>query len=67
MFLLLVPGCPRVLRTDMGSENSLIAVFQPLLRHAHMDGNSGSNSHHYGRSTFNQVCTCILLFIIIVF
>ena len=46
-------GCPRVLRTDLGTENSNIAFLQPILRHYHGDSLSGNNSHHYGKSTSN--------------
>ena len=50
-----VKGCPRLLRTDLGSENSKIAFLQPMLRHYHSDSLSGCNSHCYGKSTSNQV------------
>ncbi len=30
-------GCPMVLRTDLGTENAQISVFQPVLRHYHTD------------------------------
>jgi hypothetical protein len=48
-------GCPRVLRTDLGTENAVIAYLQPTLRHFHADSLSGINSHHYGKSTADQV------------
>ena len=44
-------GCPRFLRTDLGSENSNIAFLQPLLQH-HL---SNTVSHFYGKSIMNQV------------
>uniref|UniRef100_A0A1X7UFU3 Integrase core domain-containing protein n=2 Tax=Amphimedon queenslandica TaxID=400682 RepID=A0A1X7UFU3_AMPQE len=47
-------GCPQLLRTDKGSENSNLAVIQPILRHFHTDSLSGKNSHRYGKSTTNQ-------------
>lgn len=48
-------GCPRVLRSDLGTENSNVAFIQPLLRNEHSDRLSGINSHCYGKSTSNQV------------
>ena len=49
-------GCPRILRTDMGTENSILAVIQPMLRHTGTDTFAGAASHRYGRSPSNQVC-----------
>ena len=48
-------GCPRILRTDYGTENSCFAFLQPLLRHQHNDDFSGNHCHRYGKSTSNQV------------
>ena len=48
MLYFLFIGCPRFMRTDLGSENSSIAFIQPF----HL-GNSVS--HFYGKSTMNQV------------
>ena len=48
-------GCPQVLRTDAGTENCLLAMIQPMLRHEHNDPFSNERSHIYGRSTSNQV------------
>lgn len=48
-------GCPQVLRTDRGTENSMIAVIQPMLRNSHSDSFAREKSHIYGRSTSNQV------------
>lgn len=48
-------GCPSVLRTDCGTENSHVAVIQPILRHEHADSLAGGNSHRYGKSSSNQV------------
>ena len=48
-------GCPLILRTDLGTENSQISVFQPVLRHYHTDSLHGSRSFRYGRSVSNQV------------
>ena len=52
--------CPRLLRTDPGTENSIIVVMQPMLRHNGSDPLSGANSHRYGTSTSNQVLTITL-------
>lgn len=49
-------GCPRILRTDRGTENTHIAFIQPTFRHSDPDDFAGMNSHRYGRSTSNQVC-----------
>ena len=43
------------MRTDFGSENSIITFIQPTLRHAHTDDLSGISSHRYGKSITNQV------------
>ena len=40
---------------DLGTENSSLAVIQPILRHSHQDDLSGDKSHRYGKSTANQV------------
>ena len=50
-----VIGCPQVLRTDLDTENSYLAVIQPILRHYHDDEFAGNKSHVYGKSTANQV------------
>ncbi|XP_019859117.1 PREDICTED: uncharacterized protein LOC109587312 [Amphimedon queenslandica] len=42
-------GCPRFLRTDLGTENSTIAFLQPLMQHQ-----LNISGHIYGRSTMNQ-------------
>ena len=55
LIIIYIVGCCRVLRTDLGTENSIVAYLQPLLRHGHSDRFSGGNSHHYGKSTSNQV------------
>ena len=48
-------GCPKILRTDPGTENSIVAIIQPALRHSGSDNFAGSNSHRYGKSPSNQV------------
>ena len=35
-------GCPKILRTDPGTENSIVAVVQPALRHSGNDSFAGS-------------------------
>ncbi len=49
-------GCPRLVRTDRGTENVNMAFIQKAFRHRGQDELSGSNSHRYGRSIANQVC-----------
>ena len=53
-------GCPRILRADMGTENSLLSVVQPILRHYDSDRLSGKKSFIYGKSICNQVLRMIL-------
>ena len=48
-------GCPSIGRTDAGTENSALAVIQPILRHNHTDEFAQEKSHRYGKSTTNQV------------
>ena len=48
-------GCPKILHTDPGTENSNVAVVQPALRHNGNDSFAGSNGHRYGKSPSNQV------------
>lgn len=47
-------GCPRILRADMGTENSCIRDVQRFLRRNDDDLHSGEKSFIYGRSTSNQ-------------
>ena len=47
-------GCPRLLRTDCGTENGLMATMQCLLRAGGEDELVGEKSHRYGPSTSNQ-------------
>ena len=49
----LFAGCPSVLRTDLGTENSNIAVIQPVLRHYDCDSLAGEKSHRYGKNQVN--------------
>ena len=56
-------GCPRLLRTDCGTENSILAYVQPFLRRSHTDSRSGVNSFCYVKSTANQVSTGLQVYI----
>ena len=49
------PGCPTLVRSDLGSENVLVAACQAALRHGHPDHYAGLNSFQYGRSVHNSV------------
>ena len=48
-------GCLSLVRTDAGTENSALAVVQPILRHCHTDEFAQEKSHRYGKSITNQV------------
>ena len=48
-------GCPSILRTDAGTENSMLSVIQPIFRHNNTDEFAQERSFRYGRSTSNQV------------
>lgn len=54
-------GCPKLVRTDRGTENTKIAFMQPFLRRHGTDTLSGENSFRYGRSVHNQVQECIII------
>ena len=54
--LLINLGCPRVLRADHGTENSVIAKMHIAFRMHHGDSIAGSKSFMYGPSTANIVC-----------
>ena len=47
-------GCPRLLRTDPGTENGTMAAVQCYLRANDDDELSGEKAHRYGSSTSNQ-------------
>ena len=51
----LILGCPRIVRSDRGTENCKIAYLQPFLRRAGQDELSGERSFQYGKSSSNQV------------
>ena len=53
--LIILTGCPRILRADRGTENSRIAYIQPFLRRNCHDSLAGASSFQYGRSASNQV------------
>jgi hypothetical protein len=57
-----------LLRSDCGSENSVLAACHMLLRHNHGDEFAGNRSFRYGSSTTNTVCLDpgIIIIIIIV-
>ena len=58
-FLLKYIGCPTLIRTDRGTENSIVAFLQPSFRHAHADSFGGEQSFQYGRSSANQVAILV--------
>ncbi|KAJ8318742.1 LOW QUALITY PROTEIN: hypothetical protein KUTeg_003833 [Tegillarca granosa] len=47
-------GCPKRIRSDLGTENGYIADMQKFLRRDHGDTFSGERSFLYGKSTHNQ-------------
>ena len=47
-------GCPRVLRTDCGTENGTMAAMQCYFRGSGNDDQAGLNAHRYGSSPANQ-------------
>lgn len=47
-------GCPRVVRSDCGTENCLIAAMQSFFRAHDNDEFSGAKAHRYGSSPSNQ-------------
>lgn len=51
-------GCPRLLRTDPGTENGMMATIQCCLRANDDDELSGEKAHRYGSSTSNQRIEC---------
>ena len=48
-------GCPRIVRSDRGTENSTVAFLQAFLRRNPQDQLAGALSFQYGRSASNQV------------
>ena len=51
----LLAGVPSILRSDRGTENSVIAFLQPAFRNEGTDSHAGEKSFQYGRSSANQV------------
>ena len=47
-------GCPTMVRTDRGTENTLMAAMQCFLRRSHGDDQASLKAHAYGPSTSNQ-------------
>lgn len=47
-------GAPKLLRCDLGTENSRLAYLQPFLRRG---GSLSDQSFQYGKSVSNQVST----------
>ena len=48
-------GCPRIVRSDYGTENCYLAASQVALRSEHIDTFAGEKSFRYGKSTTNTV------------
>ena len=48
-------GCPSIIRSDYGTENSVLAACHMALRHNHDDEISGARSFRFGSSTTNTV------------
>lgn len=51
-------GCPVILRTDTGTENTVIAAVQSYLRCDGQDEHAGAKAHVYGSSHSNQRIEC---------
>ena len=51
-----IGGCPRLLRSDRGTENARISFLQPFLRRHGQDSLAGENSYRYGKSVYNHIC-----------
>ena len=48
-------GCPRIIRSDYGTENALLAATYMFLRHNYTDEFKGEKSYRFGSSTTNTV------------
>ncbi len=48
-------GCPSLIRSDCGTENTSLAACHMSLRHNHIDAFSGERSYRFGKSTSNTV------------
>ena len=53
--VLLFTGCPSIVRSDYGTENTTLAACHMALRHEHDDEFSGEKSFWFGPSTTNTV------------
>ena len=51
-------GCPVILRTDTGTENTVIAAVQSYFRCDGQDEHAGAKAHVYGSSHSNQRIEC---------
>ena len=51
-----------MLRSDLGTENSMLAYFQPFLRRDCSDRLAGTKSFRYGKSVSNQVSTFLMMY-----
>lgn len=47
-------GCPRIVQTDLGTENVVVQDIQTYLRRSDADSRSGEQSYIAGASTTNQ-------------
>ena len=56
-------GCPTMVRSDCGTENTEVASCHMTLRHGHSDVFAGCNSYRFGRSTTNTVSVCTVYYI----
>lgn len=52
---LLCVGCPSIVRSDHGTENTILAACHMALRHDHNDEFNGEKSFRFGSSTTNTV------------
>ena len=55
-------GCPSIVRSDYGTENSILAACHMALRHNHEDEFSGEQSFRFGSSTTNTVELIIMIY-----
>lgn len=55
IFINFLLGCPSIIRSDYGTENSILATCHMALRHNHDDELSGERSFRFGSSTTNTV------------
>ena len=53
-------GCPKVIRSDYGTENCIVAKLQIAFRMHHNDSLSAEHSYIYGPSTANTVLSYII-------